>query len=121
MAKDLAEIKEKYANSVNFVMLNVDNNKWLPEILRYRVDGIPHFIFLDRGGEAIAQSIGEQPESVFKANLNALIANLPLPYAYSTGEMSTFTSVTLSQSDPRSHGVQVNVVGAQGSRPGSSS
>lgn len=108
MAKDLAIVKKKYANSVNFVMLNVDNSKWLPEILRYRVDGIPHFVFLNRNGEAIAQTLGEQPLSVIEANLDALIAELPLPYAYSTGQTSQFkASINSNNTDPRSHGSQV--------------
>jgi thiol-disulfide isomerase/thioredoxin len=111
MAKDLAQLKEKYADSVNFAMLNVDNSKWLPEILRYRVDGIPHFVFMNREGEAIAQTIGEQPLSVMEANLEALIANNSLPYAYSTGQTSTFNpsvrATESAQNDPRSHGAQV--------------
>ncbi|NJK49701.1 thioredoxin fold domain-containing protein [Candidatus Gracilibacteria bacterium] len=111
MAKDLAQLKEKYADSVNFAMLNVDNSKWLPEILRYRVDGIPHFVFMNREGEAIAQTIGEQPLSVMEANLDALIANNSLPYAYSTGQTSTFNPssqvIESAQDDPRSHGAQV--------------
>lgn len=108
MAGDLAELKQKYANSVNFVMLNVDNSKWLPEILRYRVDGIPHFVFIDKEGAAIAQSIGEQPLSVMEANLEALIANATLPYADATGQTSAFNApikaANPSQNDPRSHG-----------------
>ncbi len=111
MAPDLAQIKQKYADSVNFVMLNVDNNKWLPEILRYRVDGIPHFIFLNATGEAIAQTIGEQPPSVMEANLDALIANQTLPYAASNGQTSMFNAPvntsSSSQDDPRGHGAQV--------------
>ena len=36
MAKDLGEMKKKYGDSVNFVMLNVDNSKWLPDsVLHY--------------------------------------------------------------------------------------
>jgi len=106
MAKDLALIKQKYAQSVNFVMLNVDNNKWLPEVLKYRVDGIPHFVFLNPTGTAIAQTIGEQPLAIMEANLDALIADAPLPYAYATGQTSIFEpSVSTSASDdPRSHG-----------------
>lgn len=111
MAKDLASLKQRYADSVNFVMLNVDNSKWLPEILRYRVDGIPQFIFLNPDGEAIAQSIGEQPMSIMQANLEALIANLPLPYAYSSGQTSAFNTTVAapnpSQTAPRSHSAQV--------------
>ena len=113
MAKDLGELKQKYADSVNFVMLNVDSSKWLPEILRYRVDGIPHFVFFDRDGRAIAQTIGEQPRSVLEADLEALVANLPLPYTYSTGQASEFNAPAAApkarQDDPRSHGTQVKL------------
>ena len=108
MAPELAQLKEKYGNSVNFVMLNVDNSKWLPEILRYRVDGIPHFVFMNDQGEAIAQTIGEQPSSIMEANLDALIAQETLPYANSTGQISEFqTPAKTTSSDPRTHGAQV--------------
>ncbi len=111
MAKDLGEMKKKYGDSVNFVMLNVDNSKWLPEILRYRVDGIPHFVFLNKDGEAIAETIGEQPRPILEADLEALVADLPLPYVYSQGQISQFQAPAAesktSPDDPRSHGAQV--------------
>jgi|ERR687885_1712106 thiol-disulfide isomerase/thioredoxin len=111
MAKDLGELKEKYAETVNFVMLNVDNSKWLPELDQYRVDGIPHFVFLGQDGKAIAQTIGEQPRSVMEANLDALVAALPLPYTQGSGKVSVFDSpvsaTNTSPDDPRSHGTQV--------------
>lgn len=110
MAPDLAQLKRKYADSVNFAMLNVDNSKWLPEILRYRVDGIPHFVFFAANGEEIAQVVGEQPLAVMEANLNALVADLPLPYAAASGETSRFSPPTTTGSaDPRSHGAQVKL------------
>jgi thiol:disulfide interchange protein len=107
MAGDLAQIKENYSDRVNFVMLNVDNTKWLPEMMRYRVDGIPHFLFMNTQGEAIAQAIGEQPKSILEANLEALIANQPIPYAHQQGQISTVeakVTVTKDNTDPRSHG-----------------
>jgi thiol-disulfide isomerase/thioredoxin len=111
MAKDLGELKQEYDN-VNFVMLNVDNSKWLPEMLRHRVDGIPHFVFLDREGEAIAQTIGEQPRSVLQANLDALVASRSLPYSRTTGQSSQVEAPTAqpkaSPDEPRSHGSPVN-------------
>jgi thiol-disulfide isomerase/thioredoxin len=109
MAADLGAIKDSYGDRVNFVMLNVDNNKWLPEILHYRVDGIPHFVFLNAQGDAIAQAIGEQPRPILEADLDALIANNPLPYAAQKGSISQFTPpVTVEKNDdPRSHGAQV--------------
>ncbi|MEW6499658.1 MAG: thioredoxin family protein [Cyanobacteriota bacterium] len=111
MAKDLGELKEQYADSMNFVMLNVDNNKWLPEMLRYRVDGIPHFVYFGNNGEAIAQTLGEVPRPVMQANIDALIASVPLPYAQAGGQVSAFQAPVVpakaSQDDPRSHGSQV--------------
>jgi thiol-disulfide isomerase/thioredoxin len=113
MAKDLGELKQEYGDSVNFVMLNVDNTKWLPEILNYRVDGIPHFVFLGTDGKSIAQTIGEQPHKIMQANLEALVAALPLPYIQANGQVSDFDApvsvpaASSNQTDPRSHGAQV--------------
>ncbi|MDX2241840.1 MAG: thioredoxin family protein [Leptolyngbyaceae cyanobacterium bins.302] len=110
MASDLEELKQQYRDRVNFVMLNVDNSKWLPEILSYRVDGIPHFVFLDNQGNTIAQAIGEQPRSILASNLVALADGAPLPYAQATGQTSSFSSPVTpktSKTDPRSHGAQV--------------
>lgn len=111
MAKDLDELKQQFSDSVNFVMLNVDNSKWLPEILNYRVDGIPHFVFLSKDGDAIAQAIGEQPRNIMATNLEALVAELPLPYTQGSGKISAFeapvSATKPAQDDPRSHGVQV--------------
>uniref|UniRef100_A0A832H3F6 Redoxin domain-containing protein n=1 Tax=Oscillatoriales cyanobacterium SpSt-402 TaxID=2282168 RepID=A0A832H3F6_9CYAN len=111
MAPDLETLKQQYGEQVNFVMLNVDNSKWLPEILNYRVDGIPHFVFLDNAGNAIAQTMGEQPRTVMEANLVALSDGSPLPYVQSGGATSAFsapvTPAKPSTTDPRSHSSQV--------------
>lgn len=110
MAPELAQLKQQYADKLNFVMLNVDNNKWLPEILKYRVDGIPHFVFLNYQGESVAEAIGDIPRNIMASNLDALVTNSPVPYAQATGKISPFsTSVSTdkNQDDPRSHGSQV--------------
>lgn len=110
MASDMDTLRTQYREQVNFVMLNVDNSKWLPEILSYRVDGIPHFVFLGKQGDAIAQAIGEQPRSVMEANLVALVEGSDLPYAQATGQTSAFSAPVSpqkqSQTDPRSHSSQ---------------
>ena len=80
----------------------------LTEILNYQVDGIPNFVFLNQEGNAIAQSVGEQPLSVFQDNLQALIASQPLPYASMQGNISTITPRNQiqigNQDNPRAHG-----------------
>lgn len=110
MAPELKSLKEEYGDRVNFVMLNVDNEKWLPEILHYRVDGIPHFVYLNAKGDEIGQAIGEQPRVIVQENLVALMDGTALPYAQAAGQTSAF-SAPVSQkakaSDPRGHGAQV--------------
>ena len=110
MAPDIKELEVEYADKVNFVMLNVDNTKWLPEMLKYRVDGSPHFVFLGKEGETIAQAIGDQPRTIMNSNIFALVTGSSLPYAQKEGQVSKFTAPvkpTTSKDDPRLHSSQV--------------
>ncbi|MBD1914126.1 MULTISPECIES: thioredoxin domain-containing protein [unclassified Leptolyngbya] len=110
MAPDMEALKQEYGERINFVMLNVDNDKWLPELMRYRVDGIPHFVFLKPDGGAIASIIGEQPRPILAANLDALAAGSDLPFVPRQGQVSQLEAASNRnpvQDDPRSHGAQV--------------
>lgn len=111
MASSMAELRQGYGDRVNFVMLNIDNDKWLPEMLQYQVDGIPHFVYFNQGHRPIATAIGEQPRIILAENLDALLANDPLPHAQTLGRSSSLASDPLSRrtvvDDPRAHGSQV--------------
>ena len=107
MAPDLAAIKSEFGDRVNFSMLNVDNTKWLPEVTKYRVDGIPHFVFFDSQGKVLAQAIGEQPRQILVSKLTALAAGAALSTSSATGEVSPFVPKVTPNSDnanPRAHG-----------------
>jgi len=115
MAGDMAALRSTYGDDVNFVMLNVDNNKWLPEMLHYRVDGIPHWVYLDAQGEPVTSAIGEQPKAVIASNLEALMTGDALPYQQGVGRISELEAPTSPRAmierrdrsdDPRSHGAQ---------------
>lgn len=112
MAPDIQDLKTNYGGRVNFVMLNVDNTKWLPEMLNYRVDGIPHFEFLAADSFEKGAAIGELPRAILAENLDALISKSPLPYAQISGTVSEVDTTTNpvngnGSADPRSHGAQV--------------
>jgi len=103
MAPTLAKLEQRYRGKVNLVMLNVDNPKWSPELDRYQVNGIPHYVFLSTKGAIAGNVIGEQSEDLFDANLQALSTSKTLPYARPTpGQISTFQAPA-QQLQPRDH------------------
>jgi thiol-disulfide isomerase/thioredoxin len=107
MAPDLAVVKAQFSDRVNFSMLNVDNTKWLPEVTKYRVDGIPHFVFFDSTGKVLAQAIGEQPRQILESKLADLIAGAGSIDTAATGEVSKFTPKVVpsgGNDNPRAHG-----------------
>jgi thiol-disulfide isomerase/thioredoxin len=112
MAPELVTLKQRYGKDVNFVMLNVDNDKWLPEVTHYKVDGIPHFLYLNQTSDVMGQAIGKQPSTIVAENLQALVDRKDLPHKQAAaGQTTDFQPPAATQTegndDPRGHGAQV--------------
>lgn len=105
MAADTRSLQQEFSDRVNFVFFDVDNSRWLPELRQFKVDGIPHFVFLSSKKDVLGEAIGFVPKDIMTANLEALIAGKSLPHTNIASEQKSFFVAPLSpdRTEPRSH------------------
>ncbi len=72
MAPQVYALKEEYEKDINFVFLNVDNQKWDKYIRRFDVNGIPQVNLFDGKGNLISTFIGKQEEMTIKDSIDEL-------------------------------------------------
>ena len=69
MAPKVFALKEEYEKDINFVFLNVDNQKWDNYIRKFDVNGIPQVNLFDQKGNLISTFVGKQKETIIKESL----------------------------------------------------
>ena len=62
MAPQVSAFKDEYEKDINFVFLNVDNQKWVKYIEKFAVNGIPQVNLFDKNGNLVSTFIGKQDE-----------------------------------------------------------
>ena len=72
MAPKVSSLKEEYEKDINFVFLNVDNQKWDSYIRKFNVNGIPQLNLFDRNGNLVSTFIGKQEESKIRDSIDKL-------------------------------------------------
>ena len=72
MAPKVSALKDEYEKDINFVFLNVDNQKWDNYIRKFNVNGIPQINLFDRNTNLISTFIGKQEETIIKDSIDNL-------------------------------------------------
>ena len=72
MAPKVSTLKKEFENDINFVFLNVDNQKWDNYISKFKVNGIPQVNLFDGKGNLICTFIGKQEETKIRESLDNL-------------------------------------------------
>ena len=104
MAPQVSAFKDEYEKDINFVFLNVDNQKWGNYIKKFAVNGIPQVNLFDKKGNLISTFIGKQDEMKIKESINNLEKDEKPYQEIINAEFSTIQENKNYEVKPRSHG-----------------
>ena len=104
MAPQVSALKDEYEKDVNFVFLNVDNQKWGSYIKKFAVNGIPQVNLFDKKGNLISTFIGKQDEIKIRESINNLEKEENPHEEIINAEFSIIQENKKNEVNPRSHG-----------------
>ena len=104
MAPKVSTLKDEYENDINFVFLNVDNQKWDNYIRQFRVNGIPQVNLFDEKGNLISTFIGKQNEKTIRHSIDQISREEKSQEEILNTEFSIIKENRNIQVNPRSHG-----------------
>jgi len=103
MAPKVSALKEEYENDINFVFLNVDNQKWDSYIRKFDVNGIPQINLFDRKGNLVSTFIGKQDELKLRESIDQLNSASESYKKILNNELSLIKENKNHEVSPRSH------------------
>ena len=104
MAPKVSAFKDEYEKDINFVFLNVDNQKWGNYIKKYAVNGIPQVNLFDKHGNLISTFIGKQDEIKIRESINNFEKEENTYEEISNAQFSIIQENKKNEVNPRSHG-----------------
>ena len=104
MAPQVSAFKDEYEKDINFVFLNVDNQKWGNYIEKFAVNGIPQVNLFDKKGNLISTFIGKQDEIKMRKSINSIEKEEKTYEEIINAEFSTIQENKNNEVSPRSHG-----------------
>jgi thiol-disulfide isomerase/thioredoxin len=104
MAPQVSAFKDEYEKDINFVFLNVDNQKWGNYIEKFAVNGIPQVNLFDKKGNLISTFVGKQDEIKIRNSINNIEKEEKSNEEIINAEFSTIQENKNHEVSPRSHG-----------------
>ncbi len=104
MAPQVSALKDEYEKDINFVFLNVDNQKWGNYIQKFAVNGIPQVNLFDKKGNIISTFIGKQDEIKIRESIENIKKEEKSYEEIINAEFSTIQENKNNEVSPRSHG-----------------
>ena len=104
MAPKVSALKQEYEKDINFVFLNVDNQKWVNYIRKFNVNGIPQINIFDKKGNLISTFIGKQEEITIKESIAQLQSEVKAHEENISTRFSEMKENKNNEIKPRSHG-----------------
>ena len=104
MAPKVSAFKDEYEKDINFVFLNVDNQKWSNYIQKFSVNGIPQVNLFDKNGNLISTFVGKQDEIKIRKSINNIEKDEKPYEEIINAEFSTIQENKNNEVNPRSHG-----------------
>ena len=104
MAPKVSALKKEYEEDINFVFLNVDNQKWDYYIRKFNVNGIPQVNLFDEKSNLISTFIGKQEEMTIRNFFEELKGDPKSNEDIHMAEFSVIKETKNSKVNPRSHG-----------------
>ena len=104
MAPKISSLKEEYEKDINFVFLNVDNQKWDNYIRKFEVNGIPQVNLFDKKGNLISTFIGKQEEIKIRNSIDQLEREAESEEKILSAEFSVIKENNNNKVNPRTHG-----------------
>ncbi len=103
MAPKISLLKDEYEEDINFVFLNVDNQKWDNYIRKFEVNGIPQVNLFDKKGNLISTFIGKQEDITIRNSLDKLEREFESSEEIINSEFSVIKDNN-NKVNPRTHG-----------------
>ena len=104
MAPQVSAFKNEYEKDINFVFLNVDNQKWDYYIRKFEVTGIPQVNLFDSKGNLLSTFVGKQKEITLKDSIERIDRETKSQEEILNTEFSVIEENKNYEVNPRSHG-----------------